>query len=287
MVANVAGNMYGLYPNIYNNQIALNDLSGFDVYYPGGLCTDPAMTMQGSIFGGGMMPAMGSGMMMPGITPGMMPGMMPSFGSSGNYEDYYKQYERYQDFMIDSQVRQQQKMRNADMKLNAPTEGIKEQAEYLKDKIVRNEQQQIKQAYDSFVASVKNLYGEASDEEIQSRANSLYKQLNNGNSLIEDIRKYGRGSFTQGLYQTMTFGLFNRKTAEETVSDITGQPVGTEEKALKIAGNVAGGMVVGGGIFGLSKIAGKALGIASKSRTAWGMAIGAIGGVLAAIAGSK
>ena len=85
----------------------------------------------------------------------------------------------------------------------------------------------------------------------------------------------------------MTFGLFNRKTAEETVSDITGQPVGTEEKALKIAGNVAGGMVVGGGIFGLSKIAGKALGIASKSRTAWGMAIGAIGGVLAAIAGSK
>ena len=275
MVANIAGNMYGLYPNIYNNQIAMNDLSGYDMYYPSNLCMDPMLSMNGSIFGGGMF----------GASPYMMPPAMPFMGS-GNYEDYYKQYEKYQDFMIDNQIRQQQKLRNADLRLNSPQEGIQGRVAILQDKIVRNEQQQIKQAYDNLVEGVRSLYGNASDEELKNRANALYKQTV-GKTVLEDIREHGRDSFTQGTIQSLTFGLFNRKTAEETVSELTGQPVGTEENAKKIVGNVVGGAVVGGCVFGLSNLGLKALKIASKSRTFWGMAIGAVAGITAAICGSK
>lgn len=277
MVANIAANMYGLYPNIYNNQIAMNDLSGLDMYYPTGMCMDPMLTMGGSIFGG--MP-LGIGMM-----PGLGIPMMPGYGSgSGSYEDYYREYEKYQDFMIDSQVRQQQKMRNADMRLNAPTEGIQGKLSVLQDKILRNEQQQIKESFDSYVESVKNLYGDVSDTDAKSRAISLYKQAT-GKSLLEDIREHGRDSFTQGVLQTATFGMFNRKTAEETVSELTGQPVGTEENAKKVSGNVVGGALVGGTAIGLSRWAFKGAKIASKSKTAWGIAIGAIAGGIAALSG--
>ena len=284
MVANIAAtNMFGMYPNIYNNQVALNDLSGLDIYYPTGMCLDPALSMSGSIFGGGMCPGM-----MPGAIPSTMPGMMPyapSFGGN-SYEDYYKQYEKYQDFMIDSSVRQQQKIRNADLRLNAPQEGIQEQAHILNDKIVRNEQDQIKGAYDSFVESVRRLYGDASEEEIRSRANRLYEDAIH-KTITEDIREHGRDSFTQGAIQSLTFGIFNNKSAEDTVSDLTGQPVAKEEKAKKIAGNVVGGAVVGGTVLGLGKFALKGLGVAAKSRTFWGIAAGAVAGVIAAIAGSK
>lgn len=88
----MAASMYGLFPNIYNNQVALNDLTGMDLYSPLGMA-NPMMSMNGSIFGGGY---------------GMYPAM-PMYGGGYNYEDYYKNYERYQDFMIDSQVRRQQK----------------------------------------------------------------------------------------------------------------------------------------------------------------------------------
>lgn len=285
MVANIAANMYGLYPNIYNNQIAMNDLSGLNLYYPTGMCVDPMLSMSGSIFGGitpgmGMMPGMGMGMPMQMMPP---TGMMPGAGSN-SYEDYYKQYEKYQDFMIDSQVRQQQKMRNANMKLKAPEEGIQGKLSVLQDKIIRNEQQQIKEAFDSYVESVKNLYGDVSDADAKSRAIALYKEATK-KSLLEDIREHGRDSFTQGVIQTMSFGLFNRKTAEETVSELTGQPVGTEENAKKIAGNVVGGALVGGTAIGISGWALKGAKIASKSKTAWGIAIGAIAGAAAAICG--
>lgn len=101
---NMAANMYGLYPNLYNNQIALNDLTDLDLYAPMGSLNNPMMgainpmmTMNGSIFGGGMM----GGYPVTGGYPTMG-------GSTGSYQDYYKNYEKYQDFMIDNQVHQQQ-----------------------------------------------------------------------------------------------------------------------------------------------------------------------------------
>ena len=348
MVANIAGKICGC-QNTYNNQIAMNDLSNMNMYYPTGMKSDPLLAMSmnnNSIFGSempsgiassmnadlatgmaagstpgmsagvgagitpgvgaGMMPGVGAGMM-PGIADGMMygtmPGMMPGMGymppvgaNSGGangattdpYEDYFRQYERYQDFMIDNQVRMQQKQRSADLRLSAPTEGVREHAEYLKDKIIRNEQGQIKGAYDAYIESVKALYGDNADrEQIISRANRHYMEANGGKSLVEDIRKYGRDSFTQGALQSVTFGLFNKKTAEETVSELTGQPVGKEENAKKVAGNIVGGAAVGATTFALSGAVMKGLKIASKSKTFWGVLAGGLAGAIAAFAGSR
>ncbi len=238
---NMAANMYGLYPNLYNNQIALNDLTDLDLYAPMGSLNNPMMgpinpmmTMNGSIFGGGMV----GGYPMTGGYPMMG-------GSNSSYQDYYKNYEKYQDFMIDNQVHQQQKWRNADLRLNAPQEGILKQAAILHEKIMRNEQQQIQEAYANFKKSVKSMYGGGTDEQISNRASALYKNLV-GVSVTDDIRQYGRGSFTQGFLQTLSLGLADKKTAEENVSELTGQPVGRSENALKFAGNVAGGAVFGG-----------------------------------------
>lgn len=273
---NIAASNYGMFPNLYNNQIALNDLSGLDMYLPTGMTMDPMLTMNGSIFNGfGGFPMSGGYPMMG----------MPFMGG-GNYEEYYKNYEKYQDFMINQQIRQQQKMRNADLQLNSPQEGIVKQAKIVHEKIMLNEQQQILKAYQSFKDSVKRMYPDASEAQIADRASTLYQQIT-GTGVTDDIRKHGRGSFTQGLYQTLTFGLADSKTAEENISALTGQPVGRSEKIKKFAGNVVGGAAVGGTAFLAAKPLLNCLKIAGKAKTFWGVVIGAGIGLISAIAGSK
>jgi hypothetical protein len=275
-----AAGMYGIAPNYYTNQIAMNDLSGLDLYSPTGMGIDPMLSMNSSIFGSSML---GMG----GYYGGGMGMTYPTMGMSGNYEDYYRNYEKYQDFMIDNQVRQQQKMRGADLRLNSPQEGVQKQAAILHEKILRNEQQQILQAYASFKESVRSMYGsQATDEEISNRASTIYSQIT-GKSLVDDIRENGRDSLTQGFLQTVTFGLADGNTAEENISALTGQPVGREDKMKKIVGNVAGGAVVGGATFLALGPLFKALKFSAKSKTFWGVLIGAIAGVGTAIATSK
>lgn len=231
---NIAANMYGMNPNAYNNQVALNDLCDLDFYSPMG-----AMGMNGSIF-----PGMG-GIGMGGFPMGGTGYPMTPMYGGGNYQDYYKNYEQYQDFMVNNQVRQREKMRNADIRLNSPEEGIAKQAAILKEKIMQNEQQQIIPAYKSFVRSVKSMYGgNVSDEEIANRAATLYAKTY-GVTITEDIRRYGNSSFMQGLYQSVTFGWADNKTKEENISELTGQPVSRYEKAKKVAGNAVGGALVG------------------------------------------
>ncbi len=226
-----AANMYGMFPNAYNNQVALNDLCDLDLYSPMG-----AMGMNGSIF-----PGMGGYPMGATGYP-----MTPMYGN-GNYQDYYKNYEQYQDFMVNNQIRQREKMRNADLRLNSPEEGIAKQAAILKEKIMQNEQQQIIPAYKAFVQSVRNMYGNnVSDEEVANRAATLYAKTY-GVTVTEDIRRYGNSSFLQGLYQSLTFGWADNKTKEENISELTGQPVSRYEKAKKIAGNATGGALIGVG----------------------------------------
>lgn len=264
-----AAGMYGMFPNLYNNQIALNDLTGMDLYSPMGMMMDPMLSMNGSIFGGGMYP------------------VMPMYsGGAYNYEDYYKNYQKYQDFMTDARVRQQQNWREADLKLNSPMEGVAKKATYLHDKIMRNEQQQIQLAYNDFKESVRSLYPEANDEAIANRASTLYAQQY-GSSITDDIRKYGRGSFTQGFLQTVTLGLADKKTAEENISELTGQPVGRTETNLKIAGNVAGGVVVGGATAISAKYLLKAFFKGMKNKPLVAGLIGGAIGLVTALSTSK
>lgn len=274
MVSNAAM-MYGMMPNMYYNQVALNDLTDMNSYTmlnpymtdPMYSMMNPMMSMNGSIFGGGMMPGM----------------FNPAFGSGQNYWQYYDQY---QNAMTDNMVRQQERMRNADLRLNSPQEGILKQAELLHDKILRDEQEQIQIAYKQFIDSVKAMYPNADPEQIENRAEQIYKSINQ-TGLFDDIRKNGRGSFTQGFLQTATFGLADQKTAEENVSDLTGLPVGRAEKGKKFAGNVLGGAAVGGAVTLATIPLLKALKIGAKSKTMWGLLAGTAAGILAAIAGSK
>ena len=84
----------------------------------------------------------------------------------------------------------------------------------MKDKILKNEQDQFRKAYDAYLGSVQAAYGEGSEEEIKSRALSLYERMN-GSSLIEDIRAHSNDSLTQGFLNGATFGLFYRNSGEE------------------------------------------------------------------------
>ena len=279
-----APGMYGIAPNYYTNQIAMNDLTNLDLYAPTGMTLDPMLTMNGSIFGSPMMGMNGLGY--GGFGTGM-PYPMMGGSNATSYEDYYRNYEKYQDFMIDNQVHQQQKWRNANLQLNSPQEGIEKQANILHEKILQDEQEQILEAYNAFKGSVRQMYGNnATEEQIANRASTLYAQVT-GKSITDDIREHGRDSFTQGLIQTITFGFGDKNTAEENISSLTGQPVGRKEKTKKIAGNVAGGAIVGGAITGLFIPIMKALKVSSKSRTFWGLVAGAIGGIGTAIATSR
>ena len=131
------------------------------------------------------------------------------------------------------------------------------------------------------------MYGDnASETDIANRASTMYAQLT-GKSIPDDIREHGRDSFTQGFLQTLTFGIADKKTAEENIAELSGQPVGRSEKYKKAAGNVAGGALIGGATFCLANVALKALKIASKSRTIWGIAIGTIAGLGMAIGTAK
>jgi len=198
--------------------------------------TYPMMGMGGSIFDGYTSP------MMP-FAPGM----------GGNNQSYFDNMKQYQKFYNDYNIDQQKMQRNAELKVNASMEGIKGSAAILFDKIQQNEQDQISKAFKAYVDSVRNAYGDASPQEIKSRALALYSEMRGGKTLIQDLRENGHSSFIQGLLQSATFSLGYRKSTEDNISEITGQSVGTTDKYTQNAGRVVGAIGVGAAAAGITK----------------------------------
>lgn len=222
------------------------------------------MSMGGSIFSGGMMP------------------MTPMMGGMGmNNQQMFDNMKQFQKFNIDYNIDQQKMQRNADMRINASVEGIQGAAANLKDKIMQNEQDQIQIAYKAFVESVRNAYGDGTEQEVQARAKSLYSQMNGGKSLVQDLRENSHGSFTQGLLQSLTFGAYFRNSAEDNISQITGQPVGTGEKTSQNIGRLTGSAAIGGLTFAAARKIGKLKGKAGII----GLAAGAIAATISFLAG--
>lgn len=210
--------------NSYSSQVMLNDMTGMNSYPQLGF----GMGMDDSIFGGGAM--------------GMMP-FGPSFGG-GNYNQYYENMDKYQEYMVNSQVRQQQRARTADIALNGSQEGIRQKAILLNEKIVQSEQQQVIPAFNSYVESIRSFYGnKGSEEDFKNKALAMYQQQY-GETIQESLRKNGRDSFTQGLMETGLLFIPDRTSAEENIAKITNQPVGRGEKMKKSAGNAAGGTIL-------------------------------------------
>ena len=216
-----------------------SDFDNIDLSYS----TYPMMGMGGSIFTGA--PTLGGiGATMP---------VMGGTGTTYSTQDYFNQMKEYQQFYNQYNIDQQKMQRNADLQLNGSMESIQTAAHDLKDKIQHNEQDQIKQAYDAYIEAVKHAYGEGTEEEITSRALTLYNQMN-GKTLIQDLRDSGHSSFAQGFIQSMTLGLYAQNSSEDNISKITGQPVATTEKVKQNVGRIAGATALGGVAYGLTKI---------------------------------
>ena len=200
--------------------------------YPMGMCGG-MMGMNGSIFGsvpfGGCM------------------------GGGATTKDYFNNMKEYQQFYNQYNIDQQKMQRNADLQINASMESIQEHAANLKDKIEHDEQDQIMEAYNKFIDSVKHAYGEGTQEEINSRALSAYAQMNGGRTLIQDLRDNGHSSEVQGFIQALTLGTYAKNSAEDNIAKITGQSVPTGEKTKQNLGRVAGAVTFGGIAYGAAK----------------------------------
>lgn len=249
--------MYNPY-SMYNNYINYAGLSTmYDI---------DGMSMNGSLFGGGYMP------------------FMPSFGGGMNYDSYRQYYKDNLNFTSDMQLLNIQNQRSNELKINSPYEGIQKAAAVLNEKIVANEQEQIQGALQNYITAVKHAYPDDSDTDVINRATSMYKQIYNA-SLTDDIRKYGSNSFTHGLLKAVTFGWWHNKTAEQNISDITGQPVSRKENLKEIGGLAVGGSAVAG----VGLLAASNLGwLAKVPKVGWIYGgILAAGAAIAAIFGSK
>lgn len=208
------------------------------------------------------------------------PGMLPMCGGYGyDMSNYYDNMKNNQQFMIDYNVDQQNMTRNADLRINASIEAVRGAAMILKDKILANEQDQIMDAYNNYVETVRLAYGKGTDSEVKARANTLYADMNGGKTLYQDIRENAHGSATQGFIQTLTFGLYDRKSAEDNISEISGAPVGTGEKTAHNLGRIAGAGIVGGVGYGIAKFLG------SGKAGIWGLAVAGVAALASFITG--
>jgi len=178
-----------------------------------------------------------------GMNNGLL-GFAPSF-TGMNYDSYFQNMMDYQNFTSRYQLQTVQNQRNNELQINAPMEAIQGTANVLNEKIVANEQEQIMDAWGSYVTAVRNAYPNADDATLLARAKTHYQQIY-GTSLNDDIRKYGNGSFTHGLYKILSFGLYQNKSAEQNIADLTGQKVGKTESLKETIGMMTGGAAIAG-----------------------------------------
>lgn len=226
---------------------------------------------------------------------GNMPFMGGMSGAGANQSDmksYFENMKEYQKMYNDLNIEQQKMQRNADLQLNGSMQSIEENAANLKDKIQHNEQDQILDSYNKYIESVKRAYGDGSEEDINSRAMMLYKQMNGGKSLVQDLRDNGHSPMLQGIIQSLTFGVFNQASAEDNIAAITGQAV---NEGSKVEQNV--GRIIGAGIWGttafaaaknvgsLTKYGGQFVKMLGKKAALIGVAVTAIAAGLAYITG--
>lgn len=184
---------------------------------------------------------------------GQMPYSSMGFDPNKSYFENMKDQQRqWNEYYID-----QQKMnRQNDVELNSPMEAVRETASNLKDKILHDEQDQIMTAYQKYFDSVANAYAgtNTTREELNSRALTMYTQLNGGKTLIQDLREHGHSSFVQGLIQATSLGFYAKDSVEDNIAKITNQEVPICEKASQNAGRVAGVATIGASVYGITKL---------------------------------
>lgn len=248
--------------NQYSSQVLLNDMTGMNLYPPMGFTMgyDYGMGMDSSIFN---------------CSPYNMGGYMMPF--TGNYE----QYDKYQKQLIQSQVRQQQNMREADNALNSAQRSVRQNLINLSENINKNEQDLVMPAFRELTRSIDLYNGGNSDPKaLKDQALETYERQM-GKTLQAHIREHDDGSFVSGLKQIGFLTLGNNISAEENISEITGNPVSKKEKYQKAAGNAMGGAIWGTALSFVPFVKGIV-------RKHWlGALAGAVGGILLGGCASK
>ena len=246
-------NGLGMYNPMYSSYINNAFLSNmYDTDYMG---------MNGSIFG-------------------MMP-FTPSF-TGLNYDAYFNNMKDYLNFTSDYNLQMVENQRKNELRINAVDEGIRNAAAVLNEKIAGNEQEQVVGAFQNLVNAVAAKYPGENERNIINRAKATYQSLYN-TSLTDDIRAKGRDSFTQGLFQVLTFGVANNVTAEENISTLSGQPESKSSKIRKGLGRGLGGAILGGG----AVLAANQLKWLKCLKGKWAVLGMIAGGIIAGVSGSK
>lgn len=165
-----------------------------------------------------------------------------------NYDDYYAKMAANQARMSQYNMEQQERMRRESLISSAPIEKIQTAAMILQEKIAQNEQDQIRDAFNAFVQSIRAAYdpdGQADEGAIKARAISEYQRLT-GRNLLADIRENGSTDFSNGLIRGATFGLLgNQNSTEDNIEYITGQAKSPNSEKLEKTGSTLGGAAAG------------------------------------------
>ncbi len=173
-------------------------------------------------------------------------GPMGAYGGYGGYtydpDMMYQQMDKWTDYMFDRNVKYTEKSRANDMRINGPLEAAQYAADALREKIIKDDQPQVAVAFNKYKAALVKLYPEYAnldDKALSAKAMELYKQRN-GIGLKDDIRANSPNIFMQKFLNGATFGLAFRGSAEQTISEISGNPISHDDKIKGAIGTTAG-----------------------------------------------
>ena len=247
------------YQNMFANQALISGDNSFMGIAP-----------MGSAFGlpyaGGMMNSFSSPMMNNGSifsNPYMMGNMEMGYGPGAetwrmSQKDYLRYMASIEDQQRTQEVLRQKKNRGAEFELSAGTDVISRRIAVLQEKIHTNDQDHILLEYSKLVESVKDSLASQgvtnlTDEKARAYAENSYAKAT-GVGIAQDIRANGDSSFIHGLKEGSFLGLgsylTNEKSADKTISEITGAAQDKSDSKMRTFGQVLSGIATAGiGLF--------------------------------------
>ena len=144
----------------------------------------------------------------------------------------FENMDKWTDYMYDRNVKYIEKGRANDMRINGKMDAARYAADALSEKITKDNQYHILEAFNKYKAAVRQMYPEyaqLSDKELSAKAMDLYQQRT-GVSLKDAIRANGRSMAAQGFMNGLTCFFGYKGSAEETISEMTGAPIDREDR---------------------------------------------------------
>jgi len=209
----------------------------------GGYGCDP-MSMGGSIMTGGG--ACASGM---GGYYGYGPGVETTRMTLEEYADYQQ---KLRVKGVHQQVDMKHQLEGAEFSSKAQNSVIVDKAIVLHGLIKENNQDQVSEAYESLLESVrgniKEVYGiEPNEGQVRAYAKELYLKSNpDARSISGDLHEYGDSPFFSGFKKAaggIGWAFMENKSSDENIAEINGTKIPKSERAKEIIGGVVSGIL--------------------------------------------